>query len=299
MLTQQLRILATCLFHPDDIVEVRHLLIGNVPGASSQFFKASRLHRGMESIEHYNLGANSYFGCNPRRQRGGMKSEDVALARCLCAEWDETTWVQAWQRIRSAGMPNPTLVLWSGGGPHAYWRLTDPVTDMDYWSECQRSLIRVLGSDASIHDAPRIMRLPGTFNHRRGVSARILWADASLRYSLDEVLYRIPLKVKQAKEKPAVVRRRGGAGNIEERARKYLEKCSPAISGQRGHSVAFAVVRSLVWGFEITNEEQALALLSGWNARCDPAWSERELRHKIRESLEKPYKKRRGWLRAG
>lgn len=299
MLTDQLRTLATCLFHPSDIVEVRFLLKDNAPGALSQFFAAGRLHRGMEVIEHYNLGSNCYFGANPRKRWGGTKSVDVSLARCLFAEWDAVTWGEAWRRIRSKGMPEPTLVLWSGNGPHVYWRLTQPMHDLDHWSACQKSLIQALGSDASIHDAPRIMRLPGTFNHRRGQVARILWADVSLRYSLDELLYRIPMKTKPASARPATSHGRGTAGNVQERARKYLARCPAAISGQRGHSKAFEVVRSLVWGFDITDENEALALLAEWNARCVPEWSERELRHKIRESLTKPFGKQRGWLKTG
>ena len=116
MLTQQLRILATCLFHPDDIVEVRHLLIGNVPGASSQFFKASRLHRGMESIEHYNLGRILILAAIPRRQWGGMKSEDVAAGTMPVCGVGRDDLGAGLAANTVGGHAESTLVLWSGGG---------------------------------------------------------------------------------------------------------------------------------------------------------------------------------------
>jgi hypothetical protein len=295
MLTDQLRTLATCLFSPADIIETRYLPKDGGPAVSSQFFEARYLHRGMESIEHHNTSSNCYFGCNPRRAKGGTKAKDVSLARCLCVEWDETTWGDAWQRIAALRLPDPTMVLWSGSGPHVYWRLAEPITDLAHWSECQRALIRVLGSDCCIHDAPRIMRLPGTWNHKRGVAARILWADVGLRYSLDELMYRVPTKVEAPVQKAAPVLGRVNVGDKTKRALKYLEACPPAVAGQRGHSTAFRVIRSLVWGFDVTADE-AISLLGEWNARCIPTWSEKELRHKIRESETKSFGKPRGFL---
>ena len=52
------------------------------------------------------------------------------------------------------------------------------------------------------------------------------------------------------------------------------------MAGQGGHNVAFKSACVLVLGFGLTPSE-ALVLLAQWNARCEPPWSERELRHKI------------------
>lgn len=82
------------------------------------------------------------------------------------------------------------------------------------------------------------------------------------------------------------------------RVSEYLAKCEPAISGQRGHDRTIAVVGIVVRGFGLSHDD-AYAMLQPWNCRCDPPWSERELRHKIDDALRTPDPGGRpsGWLR--
>jgi hypothetical protein len=47
---------------------------------------------------------------------------------------------------------------------HAWWRLDQPVTDADAWHERMKAIAGALGSDQSVCDWPRIMRLPGFVN---------------------------------------------------------------------------------------------------------------------------------------
>ena len=68
-----------------------------------------------------------------------------------------------------------------------------------------------------------------------------------------------------------------------ERARRYLTKCDAAISGSGGHTTTFITASKIVRGFGLS-EDDAFALLSEWNARCQPPWSERDLRRKVREA---------------
>lgn len=71
---------------------------------------------------------------------------------------------------------------------------------------------------------------------------------------------------------------------IIERARGYLAQLPPAISGSGGHAAAFRAALLLVRGFGL-EEEDALRLLDeDYNPRCDPPWSEDELRHKIEDA---------------
>src|SRR5262249_23151884 len=78
------------------------------------------------------------------------------------------------------------------------------------------------------------------------------------------------------------------------RARAYVRKMPEAISGQGGHRATFKVARVLVIGFALTVEE-ALPILEEYNGRCEPRWSEKELRHKL-ESAGKKGKGTRGYL---
>jgi hypothetical protein len=74
------------------------------------------------------------------------------------------------------------------------------------------------------------------------------------------------------------------------RARRYLAKLPPAISGQGGHVATFRAACRLVIGFGLDRDD-ALNLLRGWNeSHCQPPWTERELEHKVDDALKQP-----GW----
>ncbi len=85
----------------------------------------------------------------------------------------------------------------------------------------------------------------------------------------------------------ADLRRGRPAGDLIERARAYIAKEPPAISHQHGHDRCFHVACVLVKGFGLT-EAQAFAAIQGWNATCDPPWSEAELLHKIADAAKQP-----------
>ncbi len=83
---------------------------------------------------------------------------------------------------------------------------------------------------------------------------------------------------------------------VIDRARKYLAKMPPAVSGQRGHDALMTAARVLVHGFELPTGEAYELLAGEFNPRCLPPWSEKEIRHKIAEAGSKPFDKPRGWL---
>ena len=80
-----------------------------------------------------------------------------------------------------------------------------------------------------------------------------------------------------------------------ERARRYIAKCLPAISGQSGHNATFYVAAVLVHGFAL-GEADALVLLREFNQRCLPPWSEGELIHKIKSAANAVHSFPRGYL---
>ncbi len=68
------------------------------------------------------------------------------------------------------------------------------------------------------------------------------------------------------------------------RARKYLLQCPGAISGSGGHNATFMVAQRLVRGFSLSNDDAFDLLMTEWNPRCCPPWSERELRRKVEQA---------------
>lgn len=87
--------------------------------------------------------------------------------------------------------------------------------------------------------------------------------------------------------------------SLIDRARKYVAKMPPAISGQNGHGATYHVACVLVQGFGLTMT-QAMPLLKEYNERCEPPWSDRELLHKL-DGAEKAFNgdRGRGYLAKG
>jgi hypothetical protein len=70
-------------------------------------------------------------------------------------------------KLFTSSQSAPTAIVASGTGNnvHAYWRLAEPV-DPATAEELNGALAAALGADPVVRDAARILRLPGTFNHK-------------------------------------------------------------------------------------------------------------------------------------
>jgi len=172
-----------CIFEPADLVEIRLL-----PSRRSIFRCAGQLHELDGELSSANAsGENIFVGVNPRRRRGGT-SADVALARCLFVDLDGVAPEAAMQKIADAGLPAPTCAVVSGHGAHAYWRLAEPMADLQTWTTAQKHLIRLLDSDKAIHDPSRIMRLPRFTNHKPpAADCTVIDAAPQRRYELAQL----------------------------------------------------------------------------------------------------------------
>lgn len=71
--------------------------------------------------------------------------------------------------------------------------------------------------------------------------------------------------------------------SLAKRAEAYVDKMAPAVAGSGGHRQTFAVARKLLQDFAVP-ESTAWGILLRYNARCQPPWSERELRHKLAQA---------------
>jgi hypothetical protein len=74
---------------------------------------------------------------------------------------------------------------------------------------------------------------------------------------------------------------------VTERARRYLQKMGPAVSGAGGHTHTLLAARSLIRGFLMPYDE-ALALLEEWNQGNAEKWTTHELEHKLRSAANGP-----------
>jgi hypothetical protein len=74
----------------------------------------------------------------------------------------------------------------------------------------------------------------------------------------------------------------GGRASVVDRARRYLDKLPPAVSGQGGHAQTLQAACELYrFGLDDSN---AHALLDEYNGRCSPAWTSKEIDHKLADA---------------
>ncbi|MFG0293509.1 MAG: DUF3987 domain-containing protein [Phycisphaerales bacterium JB050] len=158
---------AETLFEPGDLLEIRYWRDGAPASPKSEWLTAGELAASTRPGELTEQGFAVFVGANPRKAKGGKKTEDVALARSLFIDVDDAgTLAEVESRINGAGLPQPTLIVSSGRGFHAYWRLNEPLEDLGAWSRLQTAIATLTGAD-DLKDAPRVLRLPGTL-HRKG-----------------------------------------------------------------------------------------------------------------------------------
>ena len=177
------------IFSAEDIIELRPL-----PGAGgSQWVTLKDIAEALEKLapvlNDELRKTHAYFGANPRNAVGGSTLDGVLFARCLFADFDGGTSVeQARIRITDANLPAPTAIVETGGGCHAWWRLSEPITDAKTFTLLQKSLAARLGSDKAVVDFPRIMRLPGFINWKYPTQprAKLIEVDAGRVYEVLE-----------------------------------------------------------------------------------------------------------------
>jgi hypothetical protein len=106
-------------------------------------------------------------------------------------------------------------------------------------------------------------------------------------------------EVPKALDVTSVPRRPGKSApqrpDAETRAVKYLAACPPAISGSNGHDQLFKACK-VGPGFDLDPETAFRLLHDYYNPRCEPPWSEQELRHKVNDAYSDPKNSPRGWL---
>lgn len=210
---------------------------------------------------------NIYCSANPRLEPGASSGENVALARCLVADIENTAANAAVATIAVAGLPKPTMVVNSGHGTQAWWRLTEPTTDLSHWTNLQKRLIQLLrvnGADADpkVHDPARLMRLPGFVNvNGTPALAHIVEADPARRYDVamfDATLPKAAWRPRSSQPAPNGNGNHGVPTNrmpldrreLLKRALGYQRRIAP-IDGTGRNNKLFEIAAKLTEGFDL------------------------------------------------
>lgn len=182
--------------YPDDIdglIELRCFPEGGRPGRTIQrWLTRVQLLDQIDGIAEWGR-EKRYAVCAGmilRREEGSGKTDNLSQGQALWADMDwrdyEGGQEEARGLIEQCPFP-PTAVVLSGHGYHCYWALSEPQEPADVQAGCS-ALERVLRSD-SVHDAARVMRLPGTWNCKGDpILVEVEKLDTDLVYHLEDVL---------------------------------------------------------------------------------------------------------------
>jgi hypothetical protein len=154
--------------------------------------------RDLDALDNFlreNKHLEVYFGC-ATREGGRGKKENCREAVALYADMDFKNYAvpedmkEAHARTLLLKFPlQPSIVIHSGGGFHVYWLFDKSanlqVTDVE---PILRDIARALDADPACAEKARVLRLPGTLNHKPDYPSprevHIVEADWNLRYAL-------------------------------------------------------------------------------------------------------------------
>jgi hypothetical protein len=203
----------------------------------------------------------------------GRQAHNIARVRAVFVDLDGAPLAP----VLAAGLEPHIVVESSPGKWHCYWCTDD--CPLDQFERVQRALARRFGGDPSVHDLPRVMRLPG-FRHFKGEAQTSKLLDgignSGLPYALAEFVGALHLELDAPEERPHA-RPNGDGGMIE--------------PGNR-HAHLFASGRSMARR-GLSPEAVRAALAAENQARCNPPVAEADIDDLARRAFEA--KHAQGW----
>jgi hypothetical protein len=232
-------------------------------------------------------GAGVYVMVNEGDGKGRTAAHVRAL-RALFVEDDEGTLT-----VEALNLA-PSMIVQSRNGLHVYWRLR-PGERVGAFKPAQKALAAALGTDASVNDPSRVLRLPGSY-HLKDPAApflvRLVQMDAAATYTVAEVLEAngATLEAPPPKALPSTAHTAHQADAFR-RALAWIAEHDNAAEGGR-NTAAYAAAEGLL-DFPITDAE-AFDLLRVWNHGNAPPLEEGELRTAF-DNATKYRTNPRGW----
>ncbi len=136
--------------------------------------------------------------------------------------------------------------------------------------------------DTQTKDASRFWFTPGTAKPQHFQALRLTGQPMD-----PDLILELPAAKPPQPKLALVPYRPNTAADAEKRASAYVAQMPAAISGSGGHQALWAATLAAVQGFGL-GERAAFAILwSEYNPRCQPAWSEKDIWHKIRDAASK------------
>ena len=160
-------------------------------GAMRRKFFASTEAAAHEAIS-LGVFCDVYVGVAPRWGNDGTRAGVRSLG-AVWADLDAKGEHTVGSRLRQLQdlTCHPSILVLTGGGCHAYWLLTKPADGMEQLEQAEglmRRLGQGLGGDP-VWDRARVLRVPGTFNHKYEAPRQVELErfEPRLRYDLVEL----------------------------------------------------------------------------------------------------------------
>lgn len=172
----------------------------------------------------------------------------------------------------------PSVIVRSGGGLHLYWLIDFEVKDPTPYL---RWLALEFDGDMACAEPARILRLPGTMNHKYKPMRPVVIEEMNVELVYGESAFeRSSLAVSGTGGYSGPT---GGPAALD--AAKDIVRDYPiAISGQGGDKKTYDLACELVRNYALA-EVDALELMLEWNKRCEPPWTVEDIRKKIYSAM--------------
>lgn len=219
---------------------------------------------------------------------GGDKAKDITACIAYYAEFDVGTEGDQWHTVNNSGLPSPSMVVRTGGKSlHFYWLLSTPVKNTALWQGDMKRLAAHLGSDKSVNDPSRVMRLPGCLymdgnQQPVGRSEVVHYSEDAhgfiQTYSREQIITPLPADPAPLLQQPSTPKPDVSADRTEQRALEQLQLIPPRTPGTNTREDYLR----LLWGLAfIVGPERAGAAM----AVHSPAWAaEEDLTAKAKEA---------------
>jgi len=151
------------------------------------------------------------------------KAENVARVRAVFADFDHTAPPDL------LPLP-PSIRVQSGHGQHLYW-LVDGMP-RERFSATQKAIAAMLGSDPSVSDLPRVMRLPGTWHHKdpaNPVPVELIECRPERRYTSEEIEAAFPPAAPASEQPPTPPPHDTPLAGSDSYARQAVAKAMAAV----------------------------------------------------------------------
>lgn len=192
-------------------------------GIDTQTFYPANEEACMEWILEYNGSRNIYWHVNPVIRAVTKKAEraDIASVNYFHVDVDpgltkdlkeeQESILKKFVIDKPKGVPEPTIIIFSGGGYQAFWKLRNPIMidgDIDKAEEVKRynQQLEIMFGGDNCHNIDRLMRLPFTYNvpdakkkakGRTKTLATVVQFNEALVYDVDQFIKATIVQTKQ------------------------------------------------------------------------------------------------------